>query len=64
MHSFNIGGQMKMKKTKTNQTYSNRVVKAEFDHNWESTITSTGYLNLPRLKSKDSNAHASFKTLC
>lgn len=53
-----------MKKTKTNQTYSNRVVRAEFDNNWESTITSTGYLNLPRLKSKDSNAHASFKTLC
>ena len=33
-----------MKKTKTNQTYSNRVLRAEFDNNWESTITSTGYI--------------------
>lgn len=33
-----------MKKTKTNQTYSNRVIRAEFDNNWESTITSTGYI--------------------
>jgi hypothetical protein len=44
MLTFNIGGQMKMKKTKTNQTYSNRVLRAEFDNNWESTITSTGYI--------------------
>ncbi|MEH7117168.1 hypothetical protein V7128_07060 [Neobacillus vireti] len=33
-----------MKKTKTNQTYSNRVLRAEFDNYWESTITSTGYI--------------------
>ncbi|MBI0579911.1 hypothetical protein IEC97_21350 [Neobacillus cucumis] len=39
-----------MNKTKSNQTYSNRVVRAEFDNNWETTITPTGYVKYIALK--------------
>jgi hypothetical protein len=38
----------------TNQTYSNRVLRAEFDDNWETTITETGYVKYIALKNKAS----------
>lgn len=41
-----------MKNQKTNQTYSNRVVRAEFDDNWKTTITQTGYVKYTALKNK------------
>ncbi|MDR6120530.1 hypothetical protein QFZ87_000127 [Bacillus sp. SLBN-46] len=37
-------------KTKSNQTYSNRVLRAEFDNNWKTTITSTGYVKYTALE--------------
>jgi hypothetical protein len=37
-------------KTLTNQTYSNRVLRAEFDNNWKTTITSTGYVKYTALE--------------
>jgi hypothetical protein len=43
---------MKMKKVKTNQTFSNRVLRAEFDNNWETTITKTGYVKYTALEDK------------
>ncbi len=43
---------MKMKKAKTNQTFSNRVLRAEFDNNWETTITPTGYVKYIALEDK------------
>ncbi|GHH96942.1 hypothetical protein [Neobacillus kokaensis] len=39
-------------KTQSNQTYSNRVLRAEFDNNWDTTITSTGYVKYVALKDK------------
>ena len=36
--------------TKSNQTYSNRVIRAEFDNNWKTTITSTGYVKYTALE--------------
>ncbi|MEH7299220.1 hypothetical protein [Neobacillus drentensis] len=36
--------------TKSNQTYSNRVIRAEFDNNWKTTITSTGYIKYTALE--------------
>lgn len=41
-----------MKQAKTNQTYSNRVLRAEFDDNWKTTITQTGYVKYTALKNK------------
>jgi len=41
-----------MKNQKLNQTYSNRVVRAEFDDNWKTTITQTGYVKYTALKNK------------
>jgi hypothetical protein len=41
-----------MKNQKINQTYSNRVVRAEFDDNWKTTITQTGYVKYSALKNK------------
>lgn len=41
-----------MKNQKINQTYSNRVVRAEFDDNWKTTITQTGYVKYTALKNK------------
>ncbi|CAM4035131.1 Group-specific protein [Mesobacillus thioparans] len=38
----------------TNQTYSNRVLRAEFDDNWKTTITKTGYVKYIALKNKAS----------
>ncbi|MEO2074049.1 MAG: hypothetical protein ABGX20_01335 [Bacillus sp. (in: firmicutes)] len=36
-------------KTESNQTFSNRVLRAEFDDNWKTTITSTGYVKYTAL---------------
>lgn len=41
-----------MKKWATNQTYSNRVLRAEFDDNWRTTITQTGYVKYIALENK------------
>ena len=41
-----------MENQKTNQTYSNRVVRAEFDDHWKTTITQTGYVKYTALKNK------------
>lgn len=41
-----------MKETVTNQTFSNRVLRAEFDDNWKTTITQTGYVKYTALKNK------------
>jgi hypothetical protein len=38
----------------TNQTYSNRVLRAEFDDNWKTAITETGYVKYIALKNKAS----------
>lgn len=43
-----------MEKEVTNQTYSNRVLRAEFDENWKTTITETGYVKYIALKNKAS----------
>jgi hypothetical protein len=43
---------MEMKQAKTNQTYSNRVVRAEFDDHWKTTITKSGYVKYTALKNK------------
>lgn len=43
-----------MKETVTNQTFSNRVLRAEFDDNWKTTITQTGYVKYTALKNKAS----------
>ncbi|MDQ1146154.1 hypothetical protein QE429_002981 [Bacillus sp. SORGH_AS 510] len=37
-------------KTESNQTFSNRVLRAEFDDNWKTTITSTGYVKYTALE--------------
>lgn len=36
--------------THSNQTYSNRVLRAEFYNNWNTTITSTGYVKYTALE--------------
>ncbi|MEH7442947.1 hypothetical protein AABM38_02560 [Heyndrickxia sp. MSNUG] len=41
-----------MEKQKTNQTYSNRVLRAEFDDNWKTTITQTGYVKYTALENR------------
>jgi hypothetical protein len=41
-----------MKQAKTNQTYSNRVVRAEFDDYWKTTITKSGYVKYTALRNK------------
>ena len=41
-----------MKKTKTNQTYSNRVLRAEFDDYWRTTVTKSGYVKYTAMKNK------------
>lgn len=41
-----------MENQQTNQTYSNRVLRAEFDDNWKTTITQTGYVKYSALKNK------------
>lgn len=41
-----------MKKTKTNQTYSNRVLRAEFDYYWKTTVTKSGYVKYTAMKNK------------
>lgn len=43
-----------MEKPITNQTFSNRVLRAEFDDNWMTTITKTGYVKYTALKNKAS----------
>lgn len=37
-------------KTEFNQTFSNRVLRAEFEDNWKTTITSTGYVKYTALE--------------
>ena len=54
LHSLDKGGEMKMKKQQTNQTYSNRVVRAEFDDHWKTTVTQTGYVKYIALENKAS----------
>ncbi|MGV2941568.1 hypothetical protein AB5I83_18350 [Mesobacillus sp. LC4] len=41
-----------MKPGKTNQTYSNRVLRAEFDDFWKTTVTKSGYVKYTALKNK------------
>ncbi|MCM3576374.1 hypothetical protein M3172_24720 [Mesobacillus subterraneus] len=41
-----------MKREKTNQTYSNRVLRAEFDDDWKTTVTKSGYVKYTALKNK------------
>jgi len=43
-----------MKQEKTNQTYSNRVLRAEFDDYWKTTVTQSGYVKYTALKNKAS----------
>ena len=41
-----------MKPAKTNQTYSNRVLRAEFDDDWKTTVTRSCYVKYTALKNK------------
>lgn len=43
-----------MKQEKTNQTYSNRVLRAEFDDYWKTAVTKSGYVKYTALKNKAS----------
>lgn len=41
-----------MKQSKTNQTFSNRVLRAEFDDYWKTTVTKSGYVKYTALKNR------------
>lgn len=41
-----------MSKQRTNQTFSNRVLRAEFDDNWSTSITKSGYVKYSALENK------------
>ncbi|RSD28435.1 hypothetical protein [Mesobacillus subterraneus] len=41
-----------MKQAKTNQSYSNRVVRAEFDDYWKTTVMKSGYVKYTALRNK------------
>lgn len=45
---------MDMKEALTNQSFSNRVLRAEFDDHWKTTFTQTGYVKYIALKNKAS----------